>query len=376
MSLSKRQLALRRGAVGGSEVAVLAGCSKWSTPIEVWESKVLGATKPITEPMFFGVVLEEPIAQVYAAREGRWLRRVDSLINGRYPLAIATPDRAVFSAPRSDLAKRRLLGLSAFREAEKGLEVKSSTWRQRDRWGKEGSDFIPDEYATQVTWHMGVTEVKVWDVAVLFDRDEFRVYRVHFDEQLFLGLYELASKFMRDFVIPRRPPPPDASEQYSEFLGRRWGSNRSELLQTDDEFDALAARLGVLDELQSRVALAHEWTTNQLKARIAEAGGVAGAWGNIYWRRERARAVFDARSAFDAVKAAVLALPDGDVRGKLAATIASLETLHTRSVDGKRPLKAYFTKDTRIALAGMTLSDFAPALTQNNPQDNQPETTK
>ena len=376
--LSNRQLALRRDAIGGSEVAVLAGLSSWASPIEIFEAKVLGAEKETTDPMLFVVVLEEPIAQVYAHKTGKWLRAVDTLINGKYPMAIATPDRAVFSAPRADLARRKKLGLSAFREAEKGLEIKSSTWRQKERWGAEGSDFVPDEYAVQVTWHMGVTGVREWDLAVLFDRDDFRVYRLRFDAELFEGLYVLAEKFMREHVIPRKPPPPDASEQYASYLDRAWRRDTGSHLQATDELERLVRRLLVLKACDKAIAGQVDLLENQLKALLGEASGVTGLFGRIDWKREKERTRFDAAAAFTEVAnlaaLAIQALPEGDQRAQLQATLAGVRERHTTVQPGNRPLRTYPTKETKAELeqlADVYRAALPSSTTQDNPQDNE-----
>lgn len=371
--LSKRQLALRRDAIGGSEVAVLAGLSSWASPIEIFEAKVLGAEKAETDPMLFGIVLEEPIAQVYARKTGKWLRGVDTLINGKFPLAIATPDRAVFAAPRADIVRRKKLGLATFRECERGLEIKSTTWRQRDRWGPEGSDQVPDEYAVQVVWHMGVTGVREWDLAVLFDRDDFRVYHLRFDETLFTGLYALAEKFMREHVIPKRPPEPDASAAYAEYLGNTWRRDTGQHLQATDELEALVRRLLVLKGVSSAVEESKKLVENQLKALIGEASGLVGTFGRVDWKREKDRTVFDAEAAVSEMGTlcalALNTLPAGDTRDQLKAQLDSVVARHTTTKPGNRPLKTYPSKDESAELAQL-VDVYRAALPSSTEQDN------
>ena len=353
-SLSKRQQAIRRETVGGSEVSVLAGVSRWSTPIGLYEAKVTGLLKEQEDPMLFGIAFEEPVAQIYAAKTGAWLRPVDTLINGKYPLACATPDRAVFPAPVASLVRRKKLGLSAMREAERGLEIKTTTWRSKAEWGPEGSDIMPLEYECQVQWCMGVTGVHQWDVGVMFDRDSFRILKVRFDADLFESLYELAARFMRDHVIPRRPPPVDYSQQYEDFLNRRWAKTRPSLLVSTPEIDALAEHLARIDEVWGRLEDMRRLTTNKLREIIGDASGIEGEWGKIYWRREKDRVEFDQSAALEEVRLlaalAVQALPAGDTRASLEKGLTTLVQRHTTTRPGNRPLKFYPTKVLKAAL--------------------------
>lgn len=352
--LSKRQQAIRRETVGGSEVSVLAGVSRWSTPIGLYEAKVMGLVKEQEDPMLFGIAFEEPVAQIYAAKTGRWLRPVDTLINGKYPLACATPDRAVFPAPVASLLRRKKLGLSAMREAERGLEIKTTTWRSKSEWGPEGSDIMPLEYECQVQWCMGITGVHQWDVGVMFDRDSFRVLKLQFDAELFESLYELAARFMRDHVIPKRPPPVDYSQQYEDFLNRRWQNTRQSLLVATHEMEALGGHLARIDEVRSRLDDMRKLTTNKLREMIADASGIEGGFGKIYWRQEKDRTVVDHKAALEELRMlaglAVQTLPAGDTRAELEKKLVTLMQRHTTTRPGNRPLKLYASKALKAHL--------------------------
>lgn len=370
MTLSKRQLSLRRDAIGGSEIAVLAGLSKWATPIELWESKVLGTEKEETDPMLFGVAFEEPIAQVYAKKKGAWLKQVNTLINGKYPLAVATPDRAVFSAPRADLARMKKLGLAMFRESDLGLEIKSANWRQKDRWGPEGSDYVPDEYAAQCTWCMGVTGKEEWDLAVLFDRDDFRIYHLRFDAEFFGYLYELAERFMREHVIPKKPPPVDASENYTAFLERRWERNSADLVRAPEDIEALVFRFAAIGELDRRIYEAKKLVGNTLRAAVGEGGGFETQYGKLFWRREKDRQTVDheamATEAITIAGLVIQSLPAGERRAELEQQLRTLKSRHTTTTPGNRPLKFYGTKEFKALLSGEQpnrLADMSDAFT-------------
>jgi putative phage-type endonuclease len=348
VSLTRRQLELRADAIGGSEIAALAKLSRWATPIEIYEAKILGTEKPQTLAMELGHLLEEPVAKIYQRRTSTWLRVVHSLKSPRYPFAVATPDRAVFLERVGDLVKSKKLGLSDFRRAERGLECKTTGWRQKHRWGDEGSDQVPDEYAVQCLWGMGVSELRAWDLAALFDRDDFKIYRLVFDAETFEGLYEIAARFMVDHVIPRVPPPVDASDQYADFLSRAWKTNQVEPIAAGPELERLAVELAKLVEVERRVELAKQARVNQLKLAIADAGGLQSpVFGKILWRRSKARKLFDgkaaARELLDLTGLVLNALPAGELRESLTARRAEIILKNTRELEGNRPFRPYWS---------------------------------
>ena len=279
MALTKRQLEMRARRIGGSEIAALAGFSRWKRPIEIYEAHRLlleGREPPEISslPIDFGTEFEEPIARVVAKRTGKWFARCDSVTSNAHEYAIATPDRAVFPSQLQAPATSKALGLEEIRQAEYGLEIKSTTWRSKAQWGPDGTDQAPLEYLAQCTWCMGVTGHSRWDLAVLFDRDEIRVLTVRFSADLFARLYELAAPFMVDHVLAGRPPPPDASEQYAEFLDRSWASNSKTLVQADDATSALALELAYVEAAIDRLGDRDEFLRNKLKAVIGDAAGV------------------------------------------------------------------------------------------------------
>jgi len=364
MSLTRRQLALRRDKIGASEVAALAGLSKWASPIQIYEAKVEGVAKETTLQMELGHLLEEPVATLYARRTRTWLRVAHSLASEEFPMALATPDRAVFQSRVSELAASKKLGLAQFRQAERGLECKTTNWRERGRWGEEGSDQVPDEYAIQCIWGMGVSGVRRWDLAVLVDHDEFLTYSIPFDEELFRGLYEIAARFMVDHVLPHRPPPVDATEHYAEFLGRAWPTNSQDLVAAELEMEVLAVELAKLAEVEKRVELAKRIRQNAIKARIGEAGGMSGGFGKIYWRRNKPKRTLDAKAALGELttlaKLIINVLPDGELKTKSAAQVEHIIEAHTREEPGARVFRPYWAPQLKeqIGSLGETLAQL------------------
>jgi putative phage-type endonuclease len=276
MGLSKEQLELRRSGIAASEIAVLAGLSRWSSPVAIYEDKI-GMCPPRDESLAadLGTLLEEPLAKLYAERTGLHLAKSRTLRSKVQTIALATPDRIAFDAKRSTRAL--IADPNECADAVKNVEIKTTTWRLRHEWGAPGTDQVPDYYLAQCQWQMLVCGIRLTDVAVLFDRDEFSIYSVPYNEQLALGLVELAERFWVDHVLARQPPPPDASERYKEFLGRAFPTTNDVVLHLDegDARAALAAQYGRLKMVEKAIDGELKLLGNQLRTVIGINKGLA-----------------------------------------------------------------------------------------------------
>jgi putative phage-type endonuclease len=340
MSLSKKQEAMRRVAVGASEIAVLAGLSKWRTPIALFERKMGLHTEEVGLPADLGNLLEEPLAKLYAERTGteRRLARCDSLTHPVKTFALATPDRIVFPVPRVTRAK--VHEVAELRDAQRNVQIKSTSWRMAHEWGRPGTDQVPEEYLVQVVWEMGVTGLAETDVAVLFDKDRFDIYRVAFDEQLWAGLLEIAERFVVDHLLTGTPPPPDASQKYAEYLGRAFGRATLPLRVVDPgtELEEQVRRYALLKSAETRLKRHLKLTANKLKAEIGEAGGLAGPFGELKWLRSPPKRVADADAVATELEAlaglAIGGMKAGPEQADLVELLRSVRTRHQK--DGRK----------------------------------------
>lgn len=352
MTLTREQKAQRREGIGASEVAVIVGFSKFSTPIEVWRRKIGAADAGDTEADSYsrdlGVEIEEPIARVWAKKQKKTIARVATLQHPTKPLALATPDRAVF--PLGFKPGRGLL--TDLFGAESLLEVKSTNWRMAHAWGPEGTDEIPADYLCQAHWQGFVAGLDVVDFAVDFDKRKLRRYRVRIDHEFVGRLYDAAEKFWIDHVLARVPPPPDGTDAYLESL-KRWHPRETTADLVDasgPEFDDVRQalfRLARVKALGSRVEAAEKLERARVLLAIGDKGGLT--WPDadgpvvVTYRQNRPSTVVDwesaAQGALTIAGLAVQALPEGDTREALTKELRELVASKTSQVPGARVLR-------------------------------------
>lgn len=345
LGLEPEQLLLRRTGIGGSEIAVLAGLSRWTTPIAIWEAKVLDHKKEPTLPMELGNLLEEPIATLYRRKTGKHTARVATLRHPHadYRFAVVTPDRGVYSGPAPvgevrDQGPNPLLSLAQLKDAEALFQAKSTTWRMAHEWGAPDSDEVPADYLVGEVWGMGITDLRRSDFGVLFDKDRFETYSVLYQQQLFEDLYAIAERFMVEHVLTGVPPPPDASDSYREFIKRvfpKEEGDRAKLEPCPAELVDTVRRYGELRGAAKTLEVALELYRSRIQTIIGAGAGFFLPFGKVTWTKDRDSMGVDWRkAAFEARTVAQLLLTEyGNLmpveqRDALVAQLRELEAKH------------------------------------------------
>ena len=346
MSLTKKQLEARALACGASEISALAGVSRWTSPIEIFDRKVKGDEFAGNLATDLGDLLEEPIAKLAAKETGLIYMRVDTLTDESKPYAVATPDRAGFTSREGlgDL-RRKLRTQADLAGALELLQVKHTTMRLRHEWGAAGSDGVPDYYYPQGIWECGVSKVQRVRFAVLFDKQEFATYPIDADPQLFAGLYEIAERFFVDYVIPRKPPPADASDAYADWLARQFPVSNKDLITPSQALEEKIEQWARLKAGEKRCKLLAKAIGNELKAELgANYGFAAPSFGKVVWIRNKAKTSTAWAKAFDELLRLFdqLATRAGDLDAvKLRENAREIVARHTKTSPGSTSLKLY-----------------------------------
>jgi putative phage-type endonuclease len=367
--LTKAQLEMRTTGIGASEIPIIAGLSPYGSAAEVYLAKKKpGEGRRATLAMRLGTITEDPIAQLYAEETGRHLARVDTVRSAENPLVLATPDRAVFTSkpPKG----------WTFKDAERLLQVKHTTWRFRNSWGEPGTDQVPEDHLAQVTWEMGTTGVSACDVAVLFDKDEFLIFTVEFNPDLFRSLVTIGEHFFRTYVETNTPPPADASERYREALTIIYPEERSaDLKAMPPDLEDLAARLRVLEAIEREACSRGDLIRNELRRFIGDATGAISRVGTITWKKN----ADGKKTDWEKVAADLLAFwPDDSVgRGKAREFFEKTVRENTTVKPGARVLRKSWTKTLPPALeavAPLLPSDERKALEARSQLSDQQDT--
>jgi len=213
MIFTEEQRAKRRNGIGGSELASIVGRSPYSSALGVYLRKV-GEEEHLTEetgPQLRGRILEPAILSWFEETRGAVLdRNPESFQHPKHPILFASPD-AIARMPDDE----RLV-----------VEAKTVHFRQASNWGPAGTDEIPEHYLIQVQAELACTGLQRAELPVLIAGEDFRIYNVEFEPELFGVLVQAAEKFWRDHVIPRKPPPLDGSDEGDSWLRRRFPGRR------------------------------------------------------------------------------------------------------------------------------------------------------
>lgn len=266
LSFTPEELAQRRQTLGASEIPAVAGLHPKRTPLDVFAEK-RGLVPPFAgnEYTEWGLRLEGAIRQKYIEVTGHEV--------------VVPPKNMV--AVHADWMSASPDGLLA---GELGLEIKRFGEHRTDDFGPAGTDQVPVDVAAQAHWGMMVTELDRWDVAVLLGQADFRIYHLHFDEEIADNLHDIGKRFWFDHVLTGVEPPITGDTASHKYLQQKFQTYRDILLPATDDTRRLAALLAqVKKELR---ALEQEESTLEAQLKLA-IGNAAGIEGLCTWKAPR-----------------------------------------------------------------------------------------
>lgn len=262
-------LTVRRTGLGGSDMARILGLSRFGGPMDVYMEKI-GQSAPLmeSEPMRWGKLLEPSIADEYAVRSGRKVRRAAAFL--RHPAY----DFIYANIDRWSLLKGT---------PKRVLECKTASVFFSDDFGEPGTDQVPDDYLVQVMHYLWVTGTTIADLAVLVGGQRFAIYTIHRDDDLIADMEREAVTFWEN-TQARIPPDIDTSEGTREYLRRTYRDTETER-PMDDRLVHLATayeglRLEIKDAQARREELGNRIRDLMGNARWAEGEGVKVTYGS------------------------------------------------------------------------------------------------
>lgn len=185
--ITDEQREFRRDKIGGSDAAAACGVSEFRTPLQLWREKKGLEVVKTNIAMRRGNYLEPLLIELYKEQSGEAVNQPsNTFTHPAYPWMIANLDGITSSG--------------------KILECKTTTMFG-DKWGEDGSDYIPDDYVFQLQHYCSVTGI---DKAVLIVLDGFnnvRTYNYKSSQEIEDKLIVLESKFHDCLINDIEPVP-------------------------------------------------------------------------------------------------------------------------------------------------------------------------
>jgi putative phage-type endonuclease len=227
------------GAVGGSDIAPIAGLSQWESAITKWAKKTKQIPDEVTPNMSMrlGTILEAPILEIFTQEHPELtVYETGTWANKENPWARSNPD-----------------GLYQTESGEWGIvEVKFS----RDYWTAP-----PQAYRAQVLWYMKVFGIRQAKLVALAG-SSYQEYDIEWDEFEAQILWDAAVRF-REACLEMKMPYWDGSNSTLETIrALSPGISDSEV-----DLDDLGMHyINAVDELDKATS-----KTTELKARVIQA---------------------------------------------------------------------------------------------------------
>lgn len=168
----------RRGFIGGSDIPIILGLSKYKTPYQLWAEKTGLITDDYkeTELQYWGKLLEPIIRDEFARRNKVEVHQLDTIIHPEYNYLRAHIDGYI---------------------AEKNavLEIKCADKFTAHLWEEAGTDGIPMQYLVQVAYYCHMTSADSATIAVLIGGNDYREYVYTRDVELEESIIDAAHQF-------------------------------------------------------------------------------------------------------------------------------------------------------------------------------------
>jgi putative phage-type endonuclease len=231
----------RKSGIGGSDVAALCGLSPWKTPLQLYMDKI-GELPPTeeNEAMYWGNTLEDIVAQEFAKRTGKKVRRCNSILRSKkHSFMLANIDRDI-------------VGEDAL------LEVKTSGAFKN--W-----DNVPEEYMLQIQHYMAVTGYKKAYLAVLIGGNKYKQFEIDRDDALIDTIILAESKFW-DNVVNRIPP--DISSGDGELIAKMFPEANGNVITLGEDIEQVVSDYNTISKNLKILEDQKEELSNKIKIAI------------------------------------------------------------------------------------------------------------
>lgn len=279
-------LATRRTGIGGSDAAAILGLSPWRSQMDVWLDK-RGLAEERRDPdadflLDLGLLMEPVLTDLYRRETHRETHPGTLVRHKDAPILLGTPDRICNDELR-------------------GVELKTEN-QFTDNFGEPNTDQIPDHYLIQVAHYMAITELPVWDVAVLHGGTRFAVYTVERDLELETQMVERLLAWWQQHIVRGVPPDVDNSNAWRVYLHKKYPHELLPMVALPEEENRTIERLGQVRQAEHILESLRTELENKLKSVIGDHEGVFSPHGKITWKKTKDSKHTDFEGAYYAVR--------------------------------------------------------------------------
>ncbi|MDH5626649.1 MAG: YqaJ viral recombinase family protein [Candidatus Krumholzibacteria bacterium] len=276
MAFTAEQLAERKKGIGGSDAPCIFGYGYLST-LELYFRKrgQIDDSAEQNEAMFWGTVLEEPIADVWAERKGVKIRRVPVMQwSKEYPWMFCSIDRHIMG----DAAGPGVLEVKNFNE-----------WRGKEL-DERDLDTVPLGVRIQAMHGMAVFDWTWAEIAILVGGNRLYSWRMERDEEAVQTLIEQERLFMESV---KAGIPPEPNYRAADVLSGVYAQGGGEAVTVQDGRVLQIGRDAIrYRDLAKEYAKEFEQRKNAIKLYMgnAECCGMPGV-GEFTWKKTKDKSV-------------------------------------------------------------------------------------
>jgi len=261
MQLSQEILKERKTGIGGSDCAAVLGLSKWSTPLDIYLSKIDHDSVPDTDNPFFrdGHDLEPLVINRYIEATDYKVEQPDKIFrNEKYPWMLANVDGLV---------------------VDKNMILEAKTTKFfKDEWGEVGTDNILDQYLFQVAHYCIVLDKPAADIAAWSYGEPLRIY--HYDRNK--GLEEKIIGLTHDFWYKnvKEMIPPDPVNN-SDIIKLYRHADETKILLADEKISGFAYEHAQIKNNIAELEIRKKYLEMEIKGAMKDHAYLADISGEI-----------------------------------------------------------------------------------------------
>ena len=271
-------LKVRKLGLGGSDMAAVLGLSPWRSPIDVWLDKTSDTVEEKeSEPMYWGNVLEEVVAQEFAKRSGYKVRNNNfTLQSEAYPYLLANIDREI-------------VGLDA------GLECKTANAFKANEWD---GDNVPDAYYIQCQHYMAVTGKSSWWIAALIGGNTFVYKEIKRNEEVIRAIIDTGREFWH-LVETKTMPAPDDTKQCENALKKLYQKSNGQSVELPANYGNMIIDYLEIKNQLSELEAKKRGIENVMKDFLKDNERATYGEHFVSWKSTKPRETFDAKAFKD-----------------------------------------------------------------------------